>query len=70
MIGKKSLYTPRSMIRQAIRQLWLRSRERAFAIKKDKYTCQHCQRKQSKAKEKKFKVIIHHKEENNKEPKN
>jgi hypothetical protein len=35
---KKSLRTPKSQIRSALRRLFLRSRERATAIKRDKYT--------------------------------
>jgi 5-methylcytosine-specific restriction endonuclease McrA len=45
-----------------LRMLWLRSKERATAIQRDKYTCQVCGRKQSKAKGKEFKVQVHHKE--------
>ena len=59
-MGKRLPYTPNSKIRQALRQLFLRSRERASAIKRDKYTCQKCGRKQSKAKGKEFKVQCHH----------
>jgi 5-methylcytosine-specific restriction endonuclease McrA len=61
-MGKKLAYTPRSRIRSALRQLWLRSRERAAALKRDKYTCQKCHRKQSKAKGHEFNVMVHHKE--------
>lgn len=61
-MGKKLEYTPNSKIRQALRQLFLRSRERGNAIKRDKYTCQKCKTKQSKAKGKEFKVQVHHKE--------
>lgn len=56
----KSLTTPRSRIRQCLRQLWLRSRERAAALKRDNYTCQTCGRKQSMTKGKEFKVQVHH----------
>ena len=59
-MGKKSLYTPRSRVKNALRQLWLRSRERADALKRDKYTCQSCLRKASVAKGKEFKVQVHH----------
>ncbi|MDD5010441.1 MAG: HNH endonuclease signature motif containing protein, partial [Syntrophorhabdaceae bacterium] len=59
-MGKRLPTTPRSRVRAALRQLWLRSRERAAAIKRDKYTCQMCNRKQSKAKGKEFKVEVHH----------
>jgi 5-methylcytosine-specific restriction endonuclease McrA len=60
-MGKKLFYTPNSRIRAALRQLFLRSRERATAIKRDKYTCVKCGRKQSKAVGKEFKVQVHHK---------
>ncbi len=52
--------TPRSQVRSALRQLWLRSRERAAAIKRDKYTCQECGVKQSKAKGREIKVEVDH----------
>ena len=42
--------TPRSQVRSALRRLWLRSRERAAALKRDRYTCQNCGVKQSRAK--------------------
>jgi predicted HNH restriction endonuclease len=49
-------------VRAAIRQLWLRSRERAAALKRDQYTCQRCGKKQSKAKGKEQAVEVHHQE--------
>ena len=61
-MGKKLEYTPNTRIRQVHRQLFLRSRERAKALQRDKYTCVKCARKQSKAKGKEFKVECHHKE--------
>ncbi len=61
-MGKRLPTTPRSKVRAAIRQLWLRSRERAAAIKRDQYTCQRCGVKQSKAKGKEQKVEVHHKD--------
>lgn len=60
-MGKRLPYTPRSKVRAALRQLWLRSRERATAIKRDQYTCQKCGKKQSRAEGKKQKVLVHHK---------
>ena len=42
--------TPRSKVRAALRRLSLRSRERNAALKREKYTCERCGRKQSKAK--------------------
>ena len=59
---KKLSYTPNSKIKAALRQLFLRSRERAGALKRDKYTCQVCGMKQSKAKGKEIKCEVHHKE--------
>ena len=44
-----------------IRQIFLRSRERAEALKRDKYTCQKCGVKASVAKGREQKVIVHHK---------
>jgi predicted HNH restriction endonuclease len=58
---KKLLTTPRSRVRSAIRQLWLRSRERAQALKAQGYCCQSCGVKQSKAKGKEVAVEVHHK---------
>ena len=61
-MGKKLAYTPNSRITQAIRQLWLRSRERAAALKAAGYTCERCGVKQSTAKGKEQKVVVHHRE--------
>ena len=52
--------TPRSKVKNALRNLWLRSRERAAALKRDQYTCQSCLGKQSKAKGREFAVEVHH----------
>ena len=61
-MGKKLLITPRSQIRAAIRRyIWLRSRERAAVLKRDNFTCQKCNTKQSRAKGKEFYVEVHHK---------
>lgn len=54
--------TTNSQIRAALRNLWLRSRERNTRLKLDSYTCQRCNVKQSKAKGKEQKVQVHHKE--------
>jgi 5-methylcytosine-specific restriction endonuclease McrA len=61
-MGKRLPTTPRSKVRAALRQLWLRSRERAAALKRDSYTCQFCGKKQSKAKGREQKVEVHHRE--------
>lgn len=60
-MGKKSLNTPRSKVRAALRQLSLRSRERSQAMKNAGYRCQRCGAKQSRAKGKEVYVEAHHK---------
>ena len=60
-MGKRLPYTPSSQIRTALRRLWLRSRERQAALKRDGYYCQRCGVKQSKAKGKEQAVEVHHK---------
>jgi 5-methylcytosine-specific restriction endonuclease McrA len=60
-VAKKRLdYTPKSQIISALRRLFLRSRERSYAIKRDKYTCQVCGKKQSKAAGREVEVEVHH----------
>ena len=59
-MGKRSERTPRSKVRQALRQLWLRSRERAAVLKAESYTCQECNKKQSKAKGHEQAIEVHH----------
>jgi 5-methylcytosine-specific restriction endonuclease McrA len=57
---KRKESTPRRQVRAAIRKLWLRSRERASALKRDQYTCQVCGKKQSRKKGHEQKVEVHH----------
>ena len=59
-MGKRLPSTPRSRVRACLRQLWLRSRERASAIKRENGCCEGCGGKQSKAKGKEFKIEVHH----------
>lgn len=59
-MGKRLPYTPNSKIRSALRQLWMRSRERLAALKRDKYTCRRCGAKQSRAKGREVFVEVHH----------
>jgi len=53
--------TPKSRIKAALRQLSLRSRERAAAVKRDRNICQACGKKGSKAKGREVKTCVHHK---------
>ena len=59
---KKLNKTPRSRVIAALRRLWLRSRERAVALKREGYCCEKCGKKQSVAKGKEVKLEVHHKE--------
>ena len=52
--------TPNSRIVNAIRQLWLRSRERGMAVKLAGNTCHRCGRKGSVAKGKEVYIQAHH----------
>lgn len=57
--------TTRSQIRSACRQLFLRSREHSFALKRDNRACQKCGAKQTKTGKDKTKWILveaHHKQ--------
>ena len=58
---KRLPYTPRSRIRNALRLLWMRSRERAAALRNTKYSCNRCGVKQTSAKGRKVKLVVHHK---------
>jgi 5-methylcytosine-specific restriction endonuclease McrA len=62
MMGAKLPTTPRSKVKQALRRLWLQSRERSATLKRDKYSCVKCGKKQSVAKGKEVKVHVHHKD--------
>jgi len=59
-MGKRLPTTPRSKVRAALRQLWLRSRERAAALKASGYCCEECGVKQSRRKGQEVKVQVHH----------
>lgn len=59
-MGKKLLTTPRSRVRSALRQVWLRSRERAAALKRESNCCENCGRKQSSAKGREVRLNVHH----------
>ena len=57
----KDPITPRSQIVHALRQMWLRSRERGECLKLAHYTCQKCGKKKSAKKGFEQKVEVHHK---------
>lgn len=59
-MGRKKVSTPRSRIKSMIRQLWLRSRERAKALKDYERKCAECGVRQSVAKGKEVKLQVHH----------
>lgn len=59
-MGRKKPNTPRSRVKNTLRQLWLRSRERAAALKKASYCCTECGIKQSTAKGHEVKLEVHH----------
>lgn len=59
-MGKRLASTPRSRVRSSLRALWLRSRERASAIKREHNTCEECGKKGSVAKGKEVKIEVHH----------
>ena len=59
-MSKKLPYTTNSKIRQALRILWMRSRERSQALKNTNYCCSYCGIKQSVAKGREVKLLVHH----------
>lgn len=59
-MGKRLPTTPRSRVTAALRQVWLRSRERAAALKRTGNTCEICGAKQSAAKGLEVKLEVHH----------
>tara|TARA_Y100000310_G_scaffold182236_1_gene182298 strand:- start:7113 stop:7412 length:300 start_codon:yes stop_codon:yes gene_type:complete len=58
--SKKKPVTPVSHIKNVLRQLWLRSRERAKALKDSNYCCAKCGIKQSVTKANPVKIQVHH----------
>jgi len=61
-MGKRLPYTPNSKIKNVLRVLFLRSRERAEALKNTGYCCSMCGVKQSVAKGREVKLMVHHTE--------
>lgn len=64
-MAKRKLTTPRSRVKNALRMLWLRSRERAAVLKAHDRTCQVCGKKASAAKGREVKIEVHHEPEIN-----
>lgn len=62
MRRKRKPITPRSRLRSTLRQLWLRSRERAEAIKMAGNCCEECGAKGSKAKGREVAIEVHHRD--------
>jgi hypothetical protein len=56
----KKPITPRSKITNALRRVWLYSRERAQALRLQDRRCQVCGVRESKAKDKEQKIEVHH----------
>ena len=61
-MGKRLLYTPTSQIKNHLRKMWLQSRERNLAVKREHNTCQRCGAKGSVAKGREVKIEVHHRE--------
>ncbi len=59
-MGRRSESTPRGKVKEALRRLSLRSRERNAALRRDHYTCQICGTKKSVAKGREVQVEVHH----------
>lgn len=53
--------TSKTHIVRMLRQMWLRSKERGEALKRESYCCQDCGVKQSVAKGREQKMSVHHK---------
>ena len=52
--------TSRSRIKGMLRQMFLKSCERNQCLQRDKYTCQHCFRKQTTKRGQELNVEVHH----------
>jgi len=59
-MGRRLKTTPRGKVRRILAMLFLHSRERQAALKRDGYTCQCCGLKQSRAKGREAYVEVHH----------
>jgi len=61
-MGKRLPTTPRSRIKNALRMVWLRSRERAACLKAAGNRCERCGIKASQAKGREVKLQVHHRD--------
>lgn len=61
-MGRKKPTTPRSRIKNALRMVWLRSRERAACLKAAGHRCERCGVKASVAKGREVKLQVHHRD--------
>lgn len=52
--------TPKSIVKNSLRMLFMRSRERITCLRNAKYSCQKCGVKSSVAKGKEQKIHVHH----------
>ena len=59
-MSRRLPHTPSSQIRSELRRLWLRSRERAAALKATGYCCAECGKKQSRANGRECVIEVHH----------
>lgn len=59
-MGRRLPHTPASIIRSACRRMWLRSRERAAALKATGNCCSVCGVKASRAKGREVVIDVHH----------
>jgi hypothetical protein len=61
-VSRKLPTTPRSRIKSALRQVWLRSRERAACLKAAGHCCEVCGVHASVAKLREIKLQVHHRD--------
>ena len=61
MPKKQQRRTPDGALRSWLRRgVWMKSFEKSYALRRESYCCEHCGVKNSRAKGKKVRVIVHH----------